>query len=198
MVKALIIVDVQQDFCEGGSLAVAGGNIVAADIVAHLENRRADYGLVVATKDWHNPLPDTNSGHFGDPPDFIDSWPVHCVAQTSGAEFHPALLDYTADVELQTFRKGQGYAAYSGFEGIRDLPDGLGAYPSLAHILNVNHVSAVDVVGLAADYCVRATALDAIKAGFATAVLPSLTAGINRSPEDVAEEIAALNSTPVT
>jgi nicotinamidase/pyrazinamidase len=161
--RALIIVDVQNDFCEGGSLAVAGGAGVAAGISAALADGPWDH--VVATKDYHiDP-----GAHFSAHPDYLDTWPVHCVVGTGGAEFHPDLV--TDRVEA-VFHKGEHAAAYSGFEGHTDAGEGL------ADWLRGRAVEAVDVVGIATDHCVRATALDAVGAGFATTVLLDLTAGV--------------------
>ena len=163
MSRALIIVDVQNDFCEGGSLAVAGGAGVAAGISAALADGPWDH--VVATKDYHiDP-----GAHFSAHPDYLDTWPVHCVVGTGGAEFHPDLV--TDRVEA-VFHKGEHAAAYSGFEGHTDAGEGL------ADWLRTRAVEAVDVVGIATDHCVRATALDAVGAGFATTVLLDLTAGV--------------------
>jgi nicotinamidase/pyrazinamidase len=164
--RALIIVDVQNDFCEGGSLAVGGGAGVAAGISTALREdaARARWAHVVATRDHHIDPGD----HFGDPPDFVTSWPVHCVAGTAGADFHPELD--TERVEA-VFTKGEHAAAYSGFEG-HDGSIGLAAW------LRMRDVDSVDVVGIATDHCVRATALDAAAAGFATTVLLDLTAGV--------------------
>ena len=181
MANALIVVDVQNDFCEGGSLPVAGGAEVAAAISSHIAS--AGYDHVVATRDYHiDP-----GGHFSSTPDFVDSWPVHCVAGTPGASFHPEL-----DVAgIRTvFSKGAHEAAYSGFQGF--APDGR----SLADWLRDNEVSAVDVVGIATDHCVRATALDAARAGFSTTVLLDLTAGVGRSTVDSA--LLSLRAAEVT
>ncbi|GAA2629422.1 isochorismatase family protein [Paractinoplanes durhamensis] len=165
MARALIIVDVQNDFCEGGSLAVTGGAAVAADVSAALAAADGRWDHVVATKDWHiDP-----GNHFSDHPDYLDTWPVHCVVGSGGADFHPSLV--TERVEA-VFHKGEHKAAYSGFEG--HTSDGLG----LADWLHVREVTEVDVVGIATDHCVRATALDARAAGFATTVLLDLTAGV--------------------
>ena len=150
MTTALVIVDVQNDFCEGGSLAVAGGAEVAAAITRHLRDNRYDH--VVATRDYHI---DPGS-HFSDEPDYVTSWPAHCVADTPGAAFHPA-LDTSAVEEV--FSKGAHSAAYSGFEGA--APDGTG----LAEWLRARGVDAIDVVGIATDHCVRATALDGARSG---------------------------------
>ncbi|MEU5690264.1 isochorismatase family protein [Actinosynnema sp. NPDC020468] len=177
MAKALIVVDVQNDFCEGGSLAVAGGAAVAAAISAHVA--AGGYDHVVATRDYHV---DPGS-HFSATPDFVDSWPVHCVAGTAGASFHPE-LDVTP-VEA-VFSKGAYAAAYSGFEGAS------GGGEQLTDWLRAHDVDAVDVVGIATDHCVRATALDAVAAGFATTVLLDLTAGVSRATVDGAlERLAA-------
>ncbi|GHH67984.1 amidase [Streptosporangium violaceochromogenes] len=163
MATALIIVDVQNDFCEGGSLPVGGGAEVAAAISRHAASH--DYDHVVATRDFH-----TDPGaHFADEPDYVNSWPAHCVAGTPGADFHPAFD--TSKVE-EVFSKGAHAAAYSGFEG--EAPDGT----SLAGWLAERRVNAVDVVGIATDHCVRATALDAVRGGLAVRVLLDLTAGV--------------------
>ncbi|MFV2011113.1 MULTISPECIES: nicotinamidase [unclassified Micromonospora] len=184
MHRALIIVDVQNDFCEGGSLAVGGGTDVAVAIsqtVAEAPQQR--WRHVVATKDYHvDP-----GAHFGDPPDFVDTWPAHCVVGTGGDEFHPGLA--TDRIEA-VFRKGQYAAAYSGFEGHSD--DGTG----LADWLWEHGITGVDVVGIATDHCVRATALDASRAGFDTTVLLDLTAGVARDTTEVA--VDAMRAAGVT
>jgi nicotinamidase/pyrazinamidase len=171
MAQALIVVDVQNDFCEGGSLAVTGGAAVASAISQHIA--AVPYDVVVATRDYHiDPGP-----HFSATPDYVDTWPAHCVAGTSGASFHPE-LDVT---HIQAvFSKGAHAAAYSGFEGTAS--DG----SSLADWLRARSVTQVDVVGIATDHCVRATAIDAAQAGFATRVLLELTAGVAQSTVDSA------------
>jgi nicotinamidase/pyrazinamidase len=162
MSRALLVVDVQNDFCEGGSLAVTGGTAVARAISAHAAE--AGYAHVVATRDHHvDP-----GGHFAAAPDFLDTWPPHCVAGTDGAELHPDLD--RGPIEA-VFDKGEYAAAYSGFEG---SSDGTG----LADWLSAHGVDSVDVVGIATDHCVRATALDAVAAGLSTRVLLHLTAGV--------------------
>ncbi|MCW2504373.1 MAG: isochorismatase hydrolase [Actinomycetia bacterium] len=164
MTRALIVVDVQKDFCEGGSLAVAGGASVASEITSALAADARGWQHVVATRDHHiDPGP-----HFAAEPDYVDSWPVHCVVGTPGVELHPALA--TDRVEA-IFDKGDHAAAYSGFEG---TAEGVG----LADWLREHGVTEVDVVGIATDHCVRATALDAARAGFTTTVLLDLTAGV--------------------
>lgn len=179
--RALIVADVQNDFCEGGSLAVAGGAAVARDITALLATDHG-YDYVVATKDFH-----IDPGeHFSDVPDYRTSWPQHCVADTPGAAFHP---DLDATTVAAVFEKGHHSAAYSGFEGV----DASGT--TLADWLAERGVEAVDVVGIATDYCVAATAADAVKAGLHTRVLTGLTAGI--APESCAAALTELRSAGV-
>jgi len=171
MTRALIVVDVQNDFCEGGSLAVTGGARVASDIGELLHHwsskdpKAPAYDVVVATRDHHvDPGP-----HWSRDPDFVDSWPVHCRAGTDGEAFHPNLDPQPFDA---VFLKGEHAAAYSGFEG--HTTDGVG----LADWLRAHKVTDVDVCGIATDYCVRATALDAMTQEFSTRVLTSLCAGV--------------------
>ncbi|MEV4312740.1 isochorismatase family protein [Actinocrispum sp. NPDC049592] len=163
MARALIVVDVQNDFCEGGSLPVTGGAAVAAAISDHIKS--SAYDAVVATRDYHIDPGD----HFSATPDYVDTWPVHCVAGTPGASFHPE-LDVTGIQAV--FSKGAHAAAYSGFEGFA------GDGSSLADWLRARDITEVDVVGIATDHCVRATALDATQAGLSTRVLLNLTAGV--------------------
>jgi nicotinamidase/pyrazinamidase len=165
MSRALIIVDVQNDFCEGGSLAVAGGAEVAAAISSYVAAHRGEYAHVVATRDFHL----EPGEHFSDHPDYADSWPPHCVIGTPGADFHPNLE--LAPIEA-VFSKGEREAAYSGFEGASDDGTPLGEW------LRKNEVGGVDVVGIATDHCVRATAMDARGAGLTTRVLLGMTAGV--------------------
>ncbi|WP_280402058.1 nicotinamidase [Nocardia carnea] len=173
MKRALIVVDVQNDFCEGGSLAVAGGARVAGLISDYL--RDADYDAIVATRDFHiDP-----GAHFSDTPDFVDSWPPHCRVGTPGAEFHPEFD--TAPVQ-EVFSKGEYSAAYSGFEGA--AADGT----PLAEWLRARGIGTVDIAGIATDHCVRATALDAAAAGFTTRVLLGLTAGVAPATVETALE----------
>lgn len=171
MVRALIVVDVQNDFCEGGSLPVAGGARVAADVGALLhhwtnkDDQAPPYDVVVATKD-HHVDPGT---HWSPEPDFADSWPVHCRVGTDGEAFHPNLDPQPFDA---VFLKGEHQAAYSGFEGRTDTGEDLAGW------LRRHDVTDVDVCGIATDYCVRATALDARREGFTTRVLLDLCAGV--------------------
>jgi regulation of enolase protein 1 (concanavalin A-like superfamily)/nicotinamidase-related amidase len=163
MSRALVVVDVQNDFCEGGSLAVAGGATVAGKVAELLAGAHG-YDHVLATRDHHiDP-----GAHFSPTPDYVDSWPVHCVAGTPGAELHPALRSTAFEA---VFDKGEYAAAYSGFEG---SASGV----SLADWLVDRQITSVDVCGIATDYCVRATALDAVRDGFATRVLLDLTAAV--------------------
>ena len=179
--RALIIVDVQNDFCEGGSLAVTGGSEEARGITEYLAAPN-NYAHVVATRDHH-----VEPGeHFSDEPDYAESWPPHCVVGTPGAEFHPAFD--TGDVEA-VFLKGKYAAAYSGFEGADE--DGT----TLAEWWRVRGVDALDIVGIATDYCVKATAADAVAAGFTTRVLLDLTAGV--SPATTADALDALRAAGV-
>lgn len=171
MKRALIVVDVQNDFCEGGSLGVAGGAEVATGIgrLLHAWSSKApgapSYDAVVATKDHHI---DPGS-HWSDTPDFKDTWPVHCKVGTDGEAFHPNLDPQPFDA---VFLKGEYEAAYSGFEG--STTDGVG----LADWLREHEITEVDVCGIATDHCVRATALDAVAAGFDVTLLPGLSAGV--------------------
>jgi nicotinamidase/pyrazinamidase len=161
MARALIVVDVQKDFCEGGSLAVTGGDAVAEGVRAYVGQGAGGADFVVATRDYHvDP-----GAHFGE-------WPVHCRVGTEGAEFHPAVADLPFDAE---FRKGEYAAAYSGFEGV----DAAGSGQDLERWLKARGVTEVDVCGLATDYCVGATARDAEAAGFGTRILLELSAAVN-------------------
>ncbi len=180
-VRALIIVDVQNDFCAGGSLAVAGGAAVAGAISDYLAGEPG-YEHVVATKDFHIDPGD----HFSDHPDFSSSWPPHCIAGTAGADFRPELD--TSRIEA-VFRKGAYEAAYSGFEGTDDN----GA--SLLQWLRQHGVDQVDVVGIATDQCVRRTAEDAARHGLATRVLVNLTAPV--APDSADQALAEIRSAGV-
>ena len=195
MAKALIIVDVQNDFCAGGALATDRGAKVASLISEYVEDNHHRYEAVVATQDGHiDP-----GAHFSDTPDFVDSWPVHCVANTEGAEIHPNLdTDY---IEAY-FRKGRYEAAYSGFEGLQAPEESVmtgehepgatlddeGPKTPLADWLDEHEIQDVDIVGIATDYCVLATAKDAVDAGYETRVLIDLTAPVH---EDKLDEVIA-------
>ncbi|MEJ1178342.1 MULTISPECIES: isochorismatase family protein [unclassified Pseudarthrobacter] len=203
MSRALIIVDVQNDFCEGGSLAVAGGAEIAAAISDYVDAHHLEFDHIVATQDWHiDP-----GAHFSEEPDFKDSWPPHCVAGTKGAELHP---DLDTEYIQAYFQKGQFAAAYSGFEGLLAPEDAVptgdrqpgslsaGDPESYAAAddaiglddwLQSHDVEDVVVVGIATDYCVMATSLDAVQAGYSVTVIRSLTAGIAEDLDDAVAEM---------
>jgi nicotinamidase/pyrazinamidase len=178
MSRALIVVDVQNDFCEGGSLPVTGGADAARRIARYVTSGSGGADFTVATRDYHvDPGKHFATGPEG--PNFVDTWPVHCVAGTAGADFHEAVAGLPFDAE---FRKGEREAAYSGFQGA--TPDGAG----LADWLRGRGVTEVDVVGIATDHCVRATALDAVREGFAARVLLDKTAAV--APDTLAKALA--------
>uniref|UniRef100_A0A942T617 nicotinamidase n=1 Tax=Neobacillus citreus TaxID=2833578 RepID=A0A942T617_9BACI len=184
MSRALLIVDVQNDFTEGGALAVTGGAAVAKRISAFLGRHADEYDVIVASRDWHHG-DDDNGGHFAgaEGPDFVDTWPVHCVADTPGADYHPDLDTAPIDVHV---RKGQGTPDYSAFQG--RTTDGT----LLPDLLADRRVVTVDVVGIATDHCVRASALDARAAGFDVAVYEDLVAGVDPDRSAAAlEEVRA-------
>ncbi|MFJ6454837.1 isochorismatase family protein [Paenarthrobacter sp. NPDC091669] len=200
MSRALIIVDVQNDFCEGGTLAVEGGAAVAGAITEYVDANQQHFDHIVATQDWHIEPGD----HFSDDPDMVESWPPHCRARTKGAELHE---DLDPEYIQAYFRKGQYTAAYSGFEGVLapedDVPTGdLKAGAAVAEVLDENAIGLDDwlqshdvedvvVVGLATDYCVKSTALDAVQAGYNTTVIAGLTAGIAEDLTDALDEMEA-------
>ena len=211
MSRALIIVDVQNDFCEGGSLAVEGGAELAGAISEYVDAHHGQFDHIVATQDWHiDP-----GAHFSDEPDFVDSWPKHCVAGTRGAELHP---DLDTEYIQAYFRKGQYTAAYSGFEGLLAPDDAVptgdrkpGAMPlaggadgsdadasdfavgddaiGLDDWLQSHDVEEVVVVGIATDHCVKATALDGVQAGYSVTVLRDLTVGVSEDLDDAIAEM---------
>jgi nicotinamidase/pyrazinamidase len=177
MSRALLVIDVQNDFCEGGALAVQGGAAVASKISSFLET--ANYDLVVASRDWHD-ADGTNSGHFaaaGSEPNFKTTWPVHCVADTDGAKYHPNLSTDKIDVDIY---KGQGQNGYSIFEGVT------AAGQSFRELLATHSIDEVDVVGIATDHCVLASATDAKKHGLKVRLISSLTAGVSSESTEAA------------
>ena len=188
MTTALIVVDVQNDFCEGGSMGVDGGSAVARSISRLVDDGRAGarYAVVVATKDWHID-PGEHFAAADTEPDFISTWPPHCVAETVGAAFHP---DLSAGID-ETFLKGRYSASYTGFDG-----DAMSDGSKLGDWLNARGIEAVDVVGIATDHCVRATALDAVKAGFSTRVLLEHCAGV--APDTTATALAEMTAADIT
>lgn len=180
-VRALIIVDVQNDFCAGGSLPVTGGAALAGAINDYLAGE-SGYQHVVATKDFH-----VDPGeHFSERPDYSSSWPPHCVAGSPGADFRPDLD--TRPIEA-VFRKGAHAAAYSGFEGADEHGT------SLLEWLRQQGVDEVDIVGIATDQCVRRTAEDAARNGLSTRVLVDLTAAV--APTSAAQALAEMRSAGV-
>ncbi|QSR26815.1 nicotinate phosphoribosyltransferase [Nocardioides aromaticivorans] len=181
--RALIVVDVQNDFVEGGSLGVAGGREVAGRISEHLAGHAADYAVIAASRDWHH-ASDSNGGHFHEPgedPNYVTTWPVHCVQGEAGSEYAPELE--TGAVTHHVV-KGMGVPAYSAFEGVTDAGE------RLLDVLKAAGVTEVDVTGIATDYCVRATALDAREAGFGVRLLAGLHAGV--APESSAAALDEL------
>ena len=211
MSRALIIVDVQNDFCEGGALPVEGGSALAAEISEYVDAHHGQFDHVVATQDWHI----EPGAHFSEQPDFVDSWPPHCVAGTRGAELHP---DLDTEYIQAYFRKGQFTAAYSGFEGLLAPDDAVptgdrapGSLPmggavdagaaagsdlaagedaiGLDDWLQSHDVEEVVVVGIATDHCVKATALDAVQAGYSVTVPRGLTVGIAEDLDDAFAEM---------
>ena len=172
MANALFIIDVQVDFCEGGALACEGGADAAKRITEYLADNPDRYDFVIASRDWHTADSD-NGGHFppsGVQPDFVNHWPLHCIAGTPGAEFHENLDSSLIDIDI---KKGQGAHGYSIFEGSTDSGE------SIQSVISRLEIDSVDVVGIATDYCVRASALDAVLAGLKVRVITSLTAGVN-------------------
>lgn len=182
MSKALFIIDVQNDFTEGGALGVEGGAAVAAGISRFLEEHAGDYTTIFASRDWHDADND-NGGHFAtdSPPDFVHTWPVHCVAGTTGAEYHPDLATNKVTFHI---RKGQGVPAYSIFEGRTE------AGSTVHNLLDEHGITDIDITGIATDYCVRASAKDALARGQHVRILTDLVAGV--SPESSAEALAEL------
>lgn len=181
--RALLVVDVQPTFCEGGALAVAGGNACAERIACYITTHRDSYDIVVTTQDWHIDPGD----HFSSNPDFMDSWPPHGVAGTDEAEIHPAVAEIPVDAHV---KKGQYAAAYSGFEGTTK------GGSSLETILRDHRIEAVDVVGLALSHCVKDTALDAQHLGFTTICLTDLSEPVSLESGEAA--VAVMEDAGVT
>lgn len=176
MGRALLIVDVQNDFTEGGALAVTGGDAVASAVSDLLARSAGDYTVVIASRDWHDPDSD-NGGHFSADPDYVDTWPVHCVAGTDGAAYDPLLV--TGQITHHV-RKGQGQPAYSMFEGATEDDE------TVAEILAAYGVLDADIVGIATDHCVRASALDALAHGVRIRILTDLVAGVGAASSEAA------------
>lgn len=185
MSRALLIVDVQNDFCEGGSLACEGGAAVAERITEYLKDNKTDYDYVVASRDWHD-SDNNNGGHFaavGSDPDWVNSWPVHCVAGSRGAEYHPNLDANLIDIHVE---KGQGRPAYSLFEGTTS--DGR----LITSVFSDLGIEAVDICGIATDYCVLASAIDARESGMKVTVLQDLITGV--APQSSAQALEKMQS----
>lgn len=174
MAKALIVVDVQNDFISG-PLPVLHGEQAVTRIAGYINDHRGDYDQVISTQDWHI-----------EPHAHFEEWPVHCVANTQGAALHPLLRDIEFDYEV---RKGHYNAAYSGFEGFGTKGWTLESY------LQTKGIDAVDIVGLAFDFCVKETALDAVKLGLTTRVLRPYTAEITPAGGNAA--LAEMNNAGV-
>ncbi|MEY3972137.1 MAG: hypothetical protein RLY84_530 [Actinomycetota bacterium] len=180
MARALLVIDLQNDFCEGGALACEGGSAVAGKISEYLQQHKSDYDYVIASRDWHTPG-DSNGGHFpsdGSAPDYVSTWPLHCIANTEGAEYHPNLDQQLIDIHI---KKGQGAPGYSIYDGVTESGE------TFADLLKSLQIDSVDVVGIATDYCVRASALDSAKHNLDVRVISSLTAGV--SPASVEKSI---------
>jgi nicotinamidase/pyrazinamidase len=193
MAKALLVIDVQVDFCEGGALACSGGAAVAKAITNHIRTHGASYDHVIASRDWHTPN-SLNSGHFpplGIAPDFVTTWPLHCIAGESGADYHENLDVSLIDLHI---KKGQDANGYSIFDGTDE------SGRNFETLIKELGITQVDVVGIATDYCVRASSLDANKHGLSVRVITSLTAGVNaQSTEFAIDEMvdAGVRVTPV-
>ena len=186
MTNALIVVDVQNDFTEGGSLGVKGGNVTAASITAYIREHKSGYAHVIASRDWHSPDGD-NGGHFAAKPDMVTTWPPHCVQGTTGSAYNPALELELIDVQIY---KGDGHPAYSAFEG--NTPGGA----ALVDVLRKAKVRHLDLVGIATDHCIRATALDAIARGYTVTVLADLCVGV--APSTTIAAVAEMSAAGVT
>lgn len=185
MTKALIVVDVQRDFCEGGSLAVEGGNKVAQDITKHIAKKRDDYEIVIATRDSHIDPGDHFAETLGVEPDYKNTWPTHCVKGGFGWEFNPFLL-LPSDTAI--FDKGEYSPAYSGFEGTLGLKKDLTV--SLNEFLKSSEINTLDICGIATDYCVLQTAIDALANGYNVNILSNLIAAVN--PETGAKALETM------
>jgi nicotinamidase/pyrazinamidase len=179
MSKALFVIDVQNDFCEGGALACQGGAAVASSITSYLKANKSGYEAVIASRDWHTPNSE-NGGHFpqaGKEPDFVTTWPLHCIAGEPGADYHPNLDSTLIDIHI---KKGQGKHGYSIFEGVTDSGE------TIQEVIKRLGVTEVDIVGIATDYCVRASGLDAKTEGLDVRVITSLTAGVSAGSTEAA------------
>ena len=169
MSRALFVIDVQNDFCEGGALACQGGALVASSITSYLKGNKSNYDKVIASRDWHT----SDSIE----PDYVNTWPLHCIAGTPGAEYHPNLDSSPVDIHI---KKGQDQPGYSIFDGVTESGE------KIQDLISRLGITEVDVVGIATDYCVRASALDAKKFGLDVRVITSLTAGVSAASTEAA------------
>ena len=179
MSRALFVIDVQNDFCEGGALACQGGAQVASSITNYLKGNKSNYDKVIASRDWHTP-DSANGGHFpaaGIEPDYVNTWPLHCIAGTPGADYHPNLDSSLVDIHI---KKGQDQPGYSIFDGVTESGE------KIQDLISRLGITEVDVVGIATDYCVRASALDAKHFGLDVRVITSLTAGVSAASTEAA------------
>ena len=185
--SALVVVDLQNDFADpSGSLYVRSGEEVIAIANREIRRMKDAGGTVVYTQDWHPP----STPHFAKDG---GTWPVHCVQRTWGAELHPDLLL----VEAKTIQSGaDGGDGYSGFTE-RDPRTGAESDTGLADYLRERGIESVVVLGLATDYCVRATALDAVRAGFRTTVLREGVRPVDREPDDGERALEAMRGAGV-
>jgi nicotinamidase/pyrazinamidase len=172
MRNALLVVDVQVDFVEGGSLGVKNGLQTAAMIARHVRHFKYEYQFVVASRDYHEDAPD----HISATPDYVNTWPPHCMVGTPGASFVPTIQNLVREKYIQeVVTKGRHAAAYSAFDGLDKR-----GHP-LLDVLKEQRIDHIDVCGIATDYCVRASALDARKNAFQVRVLVNLCAAVNEA-----------------
>ncbi|MDQ1691398.1 MAG: nicotinamidase/pyrazinamidase [Pseudonocardiales bacterium] len=179
MPRALLLVDVQPTFCEDGDLPVPGGNEIAFRIAEYVLSRRGEYGLLITSQDWHIDPAD----HFSDEPDFVDTWPPHGLAGTANAEIHPAVTAALGETGSDiAVKKGQHAAAYSAFEGTDEQGRPLG------ELLTEAGIDMLDVCGIAESHCVRASALDALRAGLGVRLITDLTVPVTPESGAAARE----------
>jgi nicotinamidase/pyrazinamidase len=183
MRNALLAVDLQADFVQGGSLPVPNGMQVCAMIARHIRHFKTEYALVVASRDYH----EDPGAHFSSTPDFLTTWPPHCVIGTPGAAFVPPVANLVREKLIATVvSKGRSAAAYSAFEGLDNR-----GHP-LVDVLKEARIDHIDVCGIATDYCVRQTALDARQNGFQVRILVNLCAAVNEATgQQAIEEMKA-------
>jgi nicotinamidase/pyrazinamidase len=181
--RAIIVVDPQPDFFEGGALPVSGATATAGRIAEYLRARGDEYALRVVTQDWHLDPGD----HWSENPDYVTTWPVHCAANSDGAQIHASLANQSWDVVIH---KGLLEGAYSGFEGHTEVGS------TLTEALANAGVHDVTIVGFATDHCVRATALDARALGLNVNVALDLCAGVD--PETTRVAVASMEDAGIT